>query len=357
VRPKILNAVELMALELPEPRWAVEELIPEGLTILAGRPKLGKSWLALGVGIAVASGGRALGRIPVTAGDVLYLALEDSPRRLKERLGLLLDGDAPSSRLSVSRQWPRGADGVVEVEQWLRDHPDTRLVVIDTLAKFRAKTKTGSRGYDDDYSDLEPLQELATRYHLAIVVVAHVRKLPAEDWVDTLSGTLGLAAAADGLVGLFRNRGASEAVLKVTGRDLEERELGLRFDDLCTWTLLGDAAVTVELSAERKAILRLLEESGPLGPVAVAARLRKNPNTTKHTMRAMATAGQLSVDGGTYAPVIRMAHVAQWPGGDYAGHAGHEGQAGPKGYKGHKGYLYKEEGDPGPDTRLTREEP
>src|SRR5712691_6266175 len=98
LRPKILNAVELMALELPEPRWAVTGLIPEGLNIFAGRPKSGKSWLMLGIAIAVASGGRALGQVAVAPGDVLYLAMEDSPRRLKERIGVLLGDSPPPAR-------------------------------------------------------------------------------------------------------------------------------------------------------------------------------------------------------------------------------------------------------------------
>src|SRR6266851_2479123 len=106
-RPRILNAVDLMALELPEPRWAVTGLIPEGLNIFAGRPKTGKSWLMLGTAIAVASGGRALGQVKVAQGDVLYLALEDSPRRLQERIGVLLGDSPPPARLDLAREWSR----------------------------------------------------------------------------------------------------------------------------------------------------------------------------------------------------------------------------------------------------------
>src|SRR5712692_7269943 len=118
IRPKILNAVDLMALELPEPRWAVTGLLPEGLNIFAGRPKTGKSWLMLGTAIAVASGGRALGQVKVAQGDVLYLALEDSPRRLQERIGMLLGGAPPPALLDLSREWPRGDAGVAEIEAW-----------------------------------------------------------------------------------------------------------------------------------------------------------------------------------------------------------------------------------------------
>src|SRR5438876_1590786 len=122
--PKIMSAREFMALELPEPRWAVPGIFPEGLNIFTGRPKQGKSWLVLATAIAVASGGRALGRIEVQAGDVLYLALEDSDRRLHNRLDQLLDGAEVPERLHLVRDWPRG--DIADIEAWLRTHPDAR---------------------------------------------------------------------------------------------------------------------------------------------------------------------------------------------------------------------------------------
>jgi RecA-family ATPase len=90
------TAAELLAADIPQPKWAIEGLLPEGLAFFAGAPKLGKSWFALGLGIAVASGGYALGKIPVDEGEILYLALEDNPRRLQSRLRVLLgDDEAP----------------------------------------------------------------------------------------------------------------------------------------------------------------------------------------------------------------------------------------------------------------------
>ncbi|MGI8701240.1 MAG: AAA family ATPase [Nocardioidaceae bacterium] len=94
------TAAELMACEFPEPRWAVPGIIAEGVTLLAGAPKVGKSWLALGLGIAVATGGKALGALDVMEGDVLYLALEDPPRRLQDRLAKVLSGATATGRLT-----------------------------------------------------------------------------------------------------------------------------------------------------------------------------------------------------------------------------------------------------------------
>src|SRR5207253_2368842 len=99
------TAAELMRMKLPPPRWAVPELIPEGLTILAGRPKTGKSWLALHIAIAVATGGAVLTSSPVESGPVLYLAMEDTRRRLQKRLSKLLQGPPPE-QLHIRTRWP-----------------------------------------------------------------------------------------------------------------------------------------------------------------------------------------------------------------------------------------------------------
>lgn len=238
----------------------------------------------------------------VEHGDVLLLTLEDSPKRLQQRLESQLAGSSSPVRLHLAREWPRGQAGIDQLEAWLKEHPEARLIVIDTLARFRDRPKGRERGYSDDYADIEPLQRLATRLGVAIVVVHHQRKLAADDWIDTINGTLGLAGAADGLLGLFRTRGKSEAELKVTGRDLEEQELGLQFDPItCTWSLLGAAERTVAISSERRAILDLLRDER-MTPTTIAKRLNKNLSTTKNLLRAMVLDGLVFSDGGTYAP-------------------------------------------------------
>src|ERR1700674_538103 len=105
--PVFIKASELLKKVLPEHRWAVRGVLAEGLGLLVGRPKIGKSWLALNVAVAIASGGRALGQIPVEAGDVLYLALEDNERRLRSRLTSILGNDACPDRLTLSTSWPK----------------------------------------------------------------------------------------------------------------------------------------------------------------------------------------------------------------------------------------------------------
>jgi AAA domain len=134
--PSTISAAYLMGLELPEAKWAVPGVLPEGVTILAGKPKIGKSWLGLGLGIAVGSGGRALGHIPVEPGDALFMGLEDNIRRLQKRMKkMLADREAPK-HLEVTTDWPQLDEGGVEaLDTWLDKRPDARLVVTRSAAR------------------------------------------------------------------------------------------------------------------------------------------------------------------------------------------------------------------------------
>src|SRR5262249_18337805 len=120
---ELLSAPDLLELELPPLRWAVEGVLPEGLTMLVGKPKIGKSWAVFSLAVAVATGGRALGQIAVEQGDVLYLALEDGKRRLKSRLRAMLGTTAPPPGLTLSTRWPRlDQGGLTLLDAWLDQH-------------------------------------------------------------------------------------------------------------------------------------------------------------------------------------------------------------------------------------------
>jgi RecA-family ATPase len=141
-----------------------------------------KTWLALDFGIAVSTGGKALGTNEVQQGDVLYLALEDNRRRLQKRLSLLHQGATALERLHIALEWPRLDDGGVEkLEAFLIEHPETRLVVIDTLKKVRPRVSGDRSVYEVDYEALEPLIPLAATYGISILVIHHSRKAEAED--------------------------------------------------------------------------------------------------------------------------------------------------------------------------------
>src|SRR5262245_60828560 len=150
---ELITATDLMAKEFREPQWAVPEFVPEGLTLLAGKPKTGKSWLALDFAVAVAAGSCAMGNVTCKRGDVLYLALEDTQRRLHGRLKAVLQGAEAPDGLNIATEWRRSDGGGLEdLRHWLGIHVGiARLIVIDTLQKIRGARKKDAGVYEDDY--------------------------------------------------------------------------------------------------------------------------------------------------------------------------------------------------------------
>ena len=309
------TAADLLAVELPEPRWAVEGVIPEGLTFFAGAPKLGKSWLALGLGIAVASGGYALGEIPVVGGETLYLALEDNARRLQSRLRLVLNGDTAPAGLHFETEWPRlDEQGLERLCGWLDEHPAARLVVIDVYPRVRPYTRDRGNLFQADYDAASLLQAVAAKYCIAVVAIFHTRKADASDWVETIQGTFGTAASADTLAVIRRARGEADAKLCLTGRDITEQELALRFaPDAGTWTLLGDAAEHT-LGETRREILDTIRAHGTLTPKQISDLTSVGYELAKKTMQRMLTDGQLNARNGRYSLYTAVPAVPAVPG-------------------------------------------
>ena len=307
------TAVELLATDFPEPRFAVPGIFAEGLNLLVGAPKLGKSWLALNVAIAVASGGRALGKVPVEQGEVLYLALEDGPRRLKKRLEMVLGADPAPVGLHFETEWPPLIDGGAEdLGAWLSSHPETRLVVIDVIARLRSPVKTNADRYMVDYMVAEEVKRVADQHRVSVVAVHHTRKAAADDFIDSVSGTNGLAGAADSIVVLKRSRGQADAVLHVVGRDIEEQELALNFDaHIGTWALLGDAEEWRMSETRRQIIEAIREADQALRPKQIADEAEADYGVVKHLVRRMVDDGQLITDGkGFYSlPLHSIHHV------------------------------------------------
>lgn len=280
------NGTWLDRQEFPPLRWAVDGVIPEGYSLFAGAPKVGKSWLTLAVGLAVAAGGRALGRIRVQRRPVLLLALEDGDRRLQSRARTLLGDDEPiPAKLNYLTRITPGTV-VATITAWLEIHGDSApLVVLDTLGKVKPPAAQGESAYQHDYRVGSTLKRACDDWPgTSLVVVHHLRKATTDDFVDSISGTHGLAGAADSIITLTRARHEGEGLLKVTGRDVIEREYALRFAD-GAWTLdgatLDDAAATAAqnrasegLSDRSAEIVALVSgsETG-LGPSDVAAKL------------------------------------------------------------------------------------
>lgn len=293
------TATELLALEFPPPRWAVPGLICEGITLLAGPPKVGKSWLSLGLGVAVASGGLALGSIRVHQGPVLYLALEDTARRLKSRLEKVLGGNpAPHGLTLATACAPLTVGGDAEIALWLDEHPDARLIVIDVFAKLRGTPPPGMAAYDADYAAIGRIKRVADHYGVAVVLVHHVRKMASEDFLAEVSGTNGLAGAADAVLVLKRGRGQADGVLHVTGRDIDEAEHAAAFEpETGLWRLLDGPALVHTIEPTRRSILEYLDANPDAAPKQITEALGLAYATVKQTVRRMLEDGQLISDG------------------------------------------------------------
>ncbi len=299
------NAQELMGMDFPEPRWAVPGLICEGVTLLAGPPKVGKSWMALGLGLDIAAGRPVLGSVTCDPGPVLYLALEDTPRRLQTRMRTALaDTPAPPGLTLSIACAPMPAGGDEQIAEWLDRHPDARLVVIDVFAKVRGTPPQGVAAYDADYAAMSRIKRVADAYGVAIVLVHHVRKAAAEDFLATVSGTNGLAGAADAVLVLERARAKADGVLHVTGRDVDEHDHALSFDPGAgAWRLLDGPAGDYLLRDTRSLVLRHLRDYPGRRPKQIAEALNLDPATIRQTCRRMAEDGQLTATpAGAYHP-------------------------------------------------------
>lgn len=304
------TAAELMATTFPEPRWAVPGIVAEGATILAGPPKLGKSWAALNLCTAVAAGGRALGKVPVDQGESLYLALEDTPRRLQGRLRLILEGEPPPAGLHFDTSWERMSDGGADrLAKWLQAHQDCRLVVVDVLARIRSVPDGRSQLYDADYAAVEILKSIADHFGVAVLIVHHTRKSAAEDFIESVSGTNGISGAADATVVMRRARNSGDATLQITGRDVEEAEHALRFDR-GRWTLLDGPAGDYALSETRRRVLEAVRVSA-MRPKELADALELDHELVKKTVQRMVNDDQLDTDGsGLYFPPRTMSPLS-----------------------------------------------
>lgn len=290
------SADELRNKQFDPVEWVVPSIIPQGAIIFAGRPKLGKSWIALDTGIAVAEGGTTFGK-KCAVGDVLYAALEDTQRRLKNRMWKLKGNADWPVRLKFLCELPRANEGGIElVRNWIEQADNPRLVIIDTLALVRQGKGRDEQNYDADYRAVTPWKQLADEYNIAVILVHHVRKLAAEDPLEMISGTNGITGAADAV--LVLNRSSQGCTLGGRGRDLEEFELSINFDpQSCRWSVLGNSA-DVQRSNEPNLVIELLDASpSPLSPASISERLSRSKDSVRQMLLRMVEAGEIIKSG------------------------------------------------------------
>lgn len=227
-----------------------------GVTVLAGRPKMGKSYLALNLGLAIASGGKFLSDFDITyPGDVLYLALEDDPSRMWSRIQALLAGDEPPANFFLDYSAPTMSDGklVEEIEEWIKreDVIKPRLIVIDVFRVVQS-----SRGkqdlYEAEYADMIQLNRLAKAHQLHVIIVTHLNKAysTVEDYADAIMSSTAISGGASG-IWILAGRGEEgiDADLHISGKDVPKWSCGLRRIDLdghIDWRVLGDSNTIIK---------------------------------------------------------------------------------------------------------------
>ena len=234
-----VSMTELYDTVYPPRRPIVNDLLYSGTYLFVGAPKVGKSFFMGQLAYHVAMG-LPLWEYEVHQGTVLYLALEDDYARLQRRLSRMF-GVEETNNLYFATQAKSVSEGLdQQLEGFIREHPDVRLIIIDTLQKVREIG--GDRySYASDYEIVTKLKTFSDRYGICLLVVHHTRKMEAEDSFDMISGTNGLLGAADGAFIMQKKRRTDNtALLDIVGRDQPDQELTLEFDrERCVWEFQG----------------------------------------------------------------------------------------------------------------------
>ena len=244
---QIKSSAELLKTQFTDIRWIIEGLIGEGLTMINGAPKIGKSWFVLNLAIAAASGGRFLGDLPATQTDTLYLALEDTERRIHSRLKMLKAPEA--DKLKIATQW---RDGYMGLENYLKANKGTGLVIIDTLARFAQIEDMND--YSITTTAMARLKRIADDLSVLIILIHHASKnTSGADWMSRALGSTGLTGATDSTIFIDRERNKNTATLHATGRDTADITHQLVFDPDCgSWAITYNTSNSGTSGQEKK---------------------------------------------------------------------------------------------------------
>lgn len=303
-----MNDIEFAKAQIAPQRWAIEGLLPEGLTVVAAPGKTGKSFMIFGIAGDVAWGEKVFDTFPTDNGDVLYMANEGHPSSWQMRMLTMLAGRErdPNGKLHFERNWPSAAQGGLQMlENWLKDFPTARVIVIDVLRNFLP-----IRGWsqNEDAASIKMLSDLALKYHVAIVAVHHTNRRGSRkaDKLEHIQGTMGVSAAADCIWILERERNQPNAVLTITGKDVEEMQLALVFDPehacftLGTDTEIADNGKVMALSPERQTILDWIESHPGQTAPEIASALGSSYENQRQLLWKMKSQRQVFNVAGRY---------------------------------------------------------
>jgi AAA domain len=300
----LVTGPQLQAASLPPLVWAVPGILPEGLGILAARPKAGKSCLVLGIGLAVAAGKPALG-VEVDQRPVLYLALEDGWRRLDDRCRTML-GESEEYPAAITFTID-AQDAIEQAEAFVAEN-DSGLVILDTLAVVKPGRRARDDAYANDYTFIRKLKAIA-KPGITFLVVHHTRKAEADNFLDTVSGTHGIAGAADFVMVLDRKDHDRKGLLHITGRDVAEASYSLVFDE-GRWSPDGDGleqaaqrASERQLGHTKSSVVGLVNSRSETRAADVTDHLGITPALARQTLMRLANEGRIARSAaGVYIP-------------------------------------------------------
>ncbi|MGL4554618.1 MAG: AAA family ATPase [Gemmataceae bacterium] len=302
-----LSAADLLKQQLPPVRWVIPGLLPDGGFLLAGRPRIGKSALALQAALGVVTGKPVWGALAADAGEALYLALEDGERSLQSRLRCLVAGLRVAG-LHLAFDAPTPSARLVDaLDGWLDDHPKAKMVVIDTLDRL------SPRGGPVNEDVTRPLSQLGQRRGVAVVIVHHLRKRreTEADPFDALARPADPSAGVDTTAVLRRSPGAAEARLFVSGRDVDDQALRLVCEEpVGLWRLLRGE----ELPPEQGRVVKLLTGCGAMTPLQVAGALGKSHGAVKMLLHRMSAEGRIVSERGKYSLPPPVPMLPELPG-------------------------------------------
>lgn len=290
IRKRRWSMADLYSTEFPEPRWVIPGLLPTGLAALGARPKIGKSWMALQIATAVGTGGMVFGE-QVEKGKVLYLALEDSHRRIKNRSKK--QGAPAETGIDFFFDWPTLiSTGINELLDDIERYAYS-LVVIDTLARAMGDSDPNKQTGQSLHLGL--LQRIAIDRNMTILLIDHHRKGNGGegDVVDDMLGATSKTGVQDVVWGLYRGRGQRTATFKVTGRDIEERELAMTFDkETGLWHCLGNAEDVIE-GEGMNAVLEAIRDLGTASHAEIAEMTDQDKSNCHKRIKKLEAVGKI----------------------------------------------------------------
>lgn len=290
------SLLDLLERDMPPIRYLNNPWAPEGLNLLVGRPKLGKSTLLRQKQAAIAVGGSFWGAPSVQA-PCAYLSLEEGDRLTRAKFEMAGFPREALGNIEVFFSWPRGVDGVLQLGRYLAARPEVRHIAIDSLTRFRTVPDARTPAFQADYDAVNGLHAIAkARPGLAIDVIHHTRKMKSDDPIEDISGTFGLSAACDSYWVLRPHEDG--AVLHVGGRlwDRDVNAYALKRGQQ-RWELAGEFD---PLTTIQRATLDDLRASGGRSPTEGAKFWNIKPPTMLERLKGLVNHGMAYSKDGIY---------------------------------------------------------